>query len=104
PGGGVAPSPRPPPPRRSTGGLADRLDDLGRELGEALEVRHALGLEPVDDLAVLLKATLPLVGAARLEELDVVEVRHRIRDLVAEVLVLRPRDRALGDALHAGRG
>src|SRR5512132_4154178 len=67
-------------------------------------MRDAFGLEVVDDLAVLLQTPLPLVEAAGLQELDVVEARHRFGHLVAEVLVLRPRDRTLGDALHARRG
>ena len=52
---------------------------------------------------VLLGPALTLVETARLEQLDVVDPRHRLGHQVAEVLVLGERDAALGDPLHAGR-
>ena len=72
-------------------GSADRLDDLGRELGELLEALDALGLEPLDHVAVLVPPPLALVEPARLQQLDVVEVRDAVGDQVAEVVVLGPR-------------
>ena len=55
--------------------LADGLDDLLGELGELLQARDALGLQPLDDPRVLVAAALTLVEAARLQQLDVVDAR-----------------------------
>src|SRR5262245_52153623 len=88
-------------PRRLRRRSAHRLDDLLGELRELLEVLHALGLQPLDDRAVIVGTALPLVEPRGLELLGVVQTGNRRRDLVAEVRVLVERDRALGDPADA---
>src|SRR5207247_3745287 len=94
---------RGPDPRaeNAPGGLAHRLDDLLGELRELLQPGDALLLQTVDEALVLSRAPLPFVQAPWFEQLGIVELRDGAGDQIAEVLVIGPRDRLLGDALHA---
>src|SRR2546423_11122686 len=77
--------------------LADRPDDLLRQLGEPREVLAALSAEPLDESLVLVAAALAVVQPPRLQELDVVDAGHVLRHLVAELRLVGPLDRILGD-------
>src|SRR4029077_18548876 len=85
-------------PRES--GLRDGGDELVAEAREAPQELGPLGLEALDQGPVLVSAALLLVQTARLQDLWLVDPRHRGRDEVAEVRIAFPLDRALGDALH----
>src|SRR5215210_5465394 len=94
--GGVLRTAGPVPPL-----AANRRDDLVGECGETAQECLALLLEALDDALVLVGAALRLVQLARAEHalvvaIDAGDVRG---DLVAEVRVVPPLDRALGDAL-----
>src|SRR5438309_10868301 len=85
-------------------GSRNCVDDLAAQAREALQVRAPFGLEPLHDAAVLVGAALPRVELAGLEDLLVVDARHRAGDLVAEVVVAVPLDGSLGDRLdHRAR-
>src|SRR5205823_13825912 len=84
--------------------LGDRGDDLFAQAREAAQEVGTLGLEALDQSPVLVGAALALVEAARLQDLQLVDPRHRGRDEVAEVGVPLPLDRALRDALDDRRG
>src|SRR5439155_855475 len=90
------------PGRAARGSLADGLADVVGELREAVERGPALLDESVHDEAVVLAPALRVVETPRLEELLVVDARDGGRDLVTEIVVCRPRDRSLRDALHDG--
>src|SRR3954454_24589580 len=80
---------------------ADSVDDLVGQRRVLLQVLDALGLERLDDLGVVVAATGGLVQLLRPQHgrVGVLDPGHVSRDLVAEVRVLGPLDRALGNAL-----
>src|SRR3954447_911894 len=84
---------------------ADSVDDLVGQRRVLLQVLDALGLERLDDLGVVVAATGGLVQLLRPQHgrVGVLDPGHVSRDLVAEVRVLGPLDRALGDALDDRR-
>src|SRR5215210_4253951 len=86
-------------PRKGRLRLGDGRDDLVAQAREAAQELGSLRLEPLDQPAVLLAAPLLLVEPPRLQDLGVVDPRHRRRDVVAEVGVALPLDRALRDTL-----
>src|SRR5215469_12269985 len=97
----------PAPPQLSAGtgstfnqGLTDGLYDGLVEAGERGEVLPALPLHPAHHGVVLGGPALPGVQQPRLENLRVIHAGDRLGDLVAEVGVAGPPDRALHDGLH----
>src|SRR2546428_13265697 len=78
----------------------NRVDDLGTQPWEALQVGATLRLEALHDVAVLVPPALPRVELAWLQDLLVVDPRDAGGHLVAEIGVGLPRDGALGDRLH----
>src|SRR5690349_7951816 len=88
---------------RSERYLRDGVDDLVAQAREAPQEIGALALEALDHAAVLVGTTLILVQPSWLKDLRLVDPRHRGGDEVAEVGILLPLDRALGDALDDRR-
>src|SRR5688572_13082765 len=90
--------PRPTNPRV---GLADGVDNLGREAVEAAQELTALAVQALDLALVLVQAPLRLVEPARAQDGLVlgVDPGNVPGDLVAEVGILFPLDRALRDPL-----
>src|SRR3954470_9008882 len=84
---------------------ADRVDNLVGERRVLLQVLDTLGLERLHDLRVVVRAALRLVELLGTQEgrVGVLDAGHLRGDLVAEVRVLGPLDRALGDALDDRR-
>src|SRR5206468_9407138 len=80
----------------------NRVDDLGPQPREALQVGATLRLEALDDVAVLVAAALARIELAWLQDLLVVDPRDEDSHLVAEIGVGLPLDGALGDRLHCG--
>src|SRR5690606_15047787 len=68
-----------------------------------LQIGLALGLEPVDHVAILLGPALPLIEADGLQQLDVVDTGNRCRHLVTEVGIGLPLDRSGDDSCDDGR-
>src|SRR3954453_11908072 len=84
---------------------ADSVDDLVGQRRVLLQVLDALGLESLDDLGVVVAATGGLVQLLRTQHgrVGVLDTGHLSRDLIPEVRILGPLDRALGDALDDRR-
>src|SRR5205807_82489 len=83
--------------RRGRSQLTDGGDDLRVKPGIFLEFRGPFLLEALHPLLVLVGPPRPLIQAAGLEYLDVVDARDTFRDFVTEVGVIRPGDGAFGD-------
>src|SRR3954468_4883450 len=85
--------------RRSA--LSDSVDDLVGQRRVLLQVLDALALERLDDLVVIVEPALRLVQLPRPQHgrIRLLDPGDAGGDLVAEVRILGPLDRALGDAL-----
>src|SRR6478672_4291698 len=88
----------------TSGVLADRLHDCAGKARVLRQELGALALQPLDPARVLLGPALLGVEQSRLQDVPIggLDARHLRGDLVTEVGVRLPLDRALGDALHDG--
>src|SRR3954447_23592872 len=84
---------------------ADRVDNLVGQRRILLQVLDALRLQGLDDLGVVVRAALRLVELLRPQHggVGLLDARDLGGHLVAEVRVVGPFDRALGDALDDRR-
>src|SRR5688572_6572260 len=80
-----------------------RPDDLFGESLPLPEVLAAIVVVLFDQVAVFVASPLPLVHLSRLQIVGVVHSRNRCGDLIAEVRVLLPLNRPLGDSLDDRR-